>query len=150
MSNPLKLLACCFLFLTASACGETASDNSEYEQETPTRQDPIVEEESESLAAISGVYESASSEEGMSSGTVVVNYLQDGTFEFEITTATQGGCTGDLMGEATIAEDKTSSFSSDMCNLTFEFRDQALTIEESECEAHGMQCGFAGTYEKQL
>jgi uncharacterized protein (UPF0333 family) len=144
----MKNIPCLFisglLVLAVWACAENTADKDATAADASTS---MVEKPQQDATSISGVYEISAA---TSTATVVVNHLEGNNFEFEITTATQSGCTGDLKGKATLADDKVSRFSSDLCNLIFKFYDESVTIEEGSCEAHGMQCGFAGTYEKAM
>ena len=144
MRITLSLVGSCLVFFSMMACTENSADTDSTTTEESTA---IVEEPQQDAFSISGVYEIASP---TSMATVVVQQLESNTFKFEITTATQSGCTGDLTGEAMLADDRSSSFTSELCNLTFEFSEDAVTIEEGDCEVHGMQCGFTGTYEKAM
>jgi len=142
MRNTFFFVSSCLLLCTVWACAENAAEKDSTATDESTS---MTEEPQQDAASISGVYEISTA---TSTATVVVNHVEGNTFKFEITTATQSGCTGDLAGDATLAEDRTSRFSSELCNLTFQFSDESVIVEESDCEAHGMQCGFAGTYGK--
>ncbi len=96
-----------------------------------------------------GIYINPENQGGSSMATVVMNHAENGNFSFEIATANQKGCTGRLSGVVKMGDDLQGSFSSEDCQeLTFQFVTQGLKLEEENCEAHGMECGFAGIYEK--
>lgn len=98
---------------------------------------------------ISGTYESPYNDGGVSSGTVEIKNVKANSFEFEITAAHQSGCTGYAEGTATLDKNIIGKWSSSNCeSLVFKFSEGKLMIEETNCELHGMRCGFMGEYSK--
>lgn len=98
---------------------------------------------------ISGTYESPYNDGGVSSGTVVINNVKSNSFDFEISTAHQSGCNGIAEGTATLDENGDGKWSGSDCeSIIFKFDDNSLTVEETNCELHGMRCGFMGEYNK--
>jgi hypothetical protein len=96
-----------------------------------------------------GTYNSALNGEGVSIGQLIIKYKENTEIEFEITTATQSGCTGDLKGIAKINSNGIATHNSSNCkSLTFEFKKDQIIVKEENCDVHGMKCFFSGTYQK--
>ena len=96
-----------------------------------------------------GTYNSTFNEDGISIGQLVIKYNKDREINFEITTATQSGCTGDLTGTAKIESNGIAYYGNSDCeSLTFEFKNNQIIVNEKNCNFHGMRCTFNGTYKK--
>lgn len=110
-----------------------------------------IKKELQELKGISGRYESTFNEGGTSSGTVVINQKKGQEFTFEIIVANSKGCTGDLKGSIKVGTNKVGFFKSKTCKeLMFEFFSQEVKVQEKNCDEHGMNCWFAGTYKKKI
>ena len=116
--------------------------NSQYESsKTPIKYDK--------LASISGQYDFEFNSAGVSFGSVKIKYLGSEKFTFEISTAHQSDCQGELSGTATLDHNGIGHYTGYGCELlTFKFTSKKLTINETDCEYHGARCWFAGTYLK--
>jgi len=135
--KPLHLLLSLSLLVCLNnACNNNKSDNSQdAEAKTSTAPD------------YSGTYEYASE---TASGTVEIKTAASGQIEFEITVADQSGCTGDIFGTAALENGVATYSAEDCAALKFEFSASEVTVSEQDCDFyHGLQCAFAGTYEKQ-
>lgn len=96
-----------------------------------------------------GTYNSPFNDGGISFGKLIIKYNQNKEIEFEISTAHQSGCSGKLKGNAKINSKGIASFSSSNCkSLTFQFKNNEVTVKEKNCDEHGMRCFFSGTYKK--
>lgn len=96
-----------------------------------------------------GTYESPYNKHGISYSSVKIYEIIEDKFKFEISTAHQSGCTGGVEGIGIINEYGIGHWSSKECkNLTFEFSDNRLVINEAGCELYGLRCPFAGEYYK--
>lgn len=117
--------------------------NNEYE----TSKTQEIEEVSDD---ISGQYDFEFNSEGVSYGSVKIVSLGNKKFSFEISTSNSKGCTGEISGSGTIGSDNgIGKYSDEDCkSLIFKFTSEKLTIEENDCELHGMGCYFAGEYLK--
>lgn len=96
-----------------------------------------------------GTYNSPFNDGGISFGQLIIKYNENQEIEFEITTAHQSGCTGELKGIAKIESNGIAKYSGSGCeSLTFEFKNNQVSIDEKNCEQHGMRCYFSGNYKK--
>jgi len=159
-----KLLMPLLWLMLASACTAPAKDENSSAQNASNGEKGELQEKVEvntenprtsggksnaEMEAYTGIYINPENQGGNSMATVVMNHAENGNFSFEIATANQKGCTGRLSGVVKMGDDLQGSFSSEDCQeLTFQFVTQGLKLEEENCEAHGMECGFAGIYEK--
>ena len=99
--------------------------------------------------SISGQYDFEYNSAGVSYASVKIEYSENNKFTFEISTAHESGCDGEVSGTATIDDSGIGKFSGDGCKLlTFKFTSTKLKIDETECDFHGMRCGFSGEYLK--
>ena len=97
----------------------------------------------------SGTYNSLLNKNGISIGQLIIKQSNNTEINFEIITGTQSGCTGELKGIAKFnAEGIANHKSIDCKNLTFKFKNNLITLEEKNCDMHGIKCSFAGTYKK--
>lgn len=97
----------------------------------------------------SGSYNSPFNDGGISFGKLVIKYTNNGEINFNIRTAHQSGCTGELKGTAKINEIGIASYSGLGCeNVTFKFTKDQVSIKEKDCNQHGMRCYFSGIYKK--
>lgn len=89
-------------------------------------------------------------EDETSSGSVVVEMVDNYTISFEIEIGSMEGCTGEISGNATIESMGFATFSDENCgNIWFRFMDDKLTLEEEDCSHyHGMACTFSEEYLK--
>lgn len=116
--------------------------NSQYESSKTQIND-------EKYKSISGQYDFEYNSAGVSYASVKIEYSGNKKFTFEISTAHESGCTGEVSGTATIDDSGIGKYSGDGCKLlTFKFTSKKLTIDETECDLHGMRCGFSGEYLK--
>jgi hypothetical protein len=96
-----------------------------------------------------GTYNSPFNDGGISFGRLIIKYTENYEIEFDISTAHQAGCTGELKGTAKINSNGIATHSSSNCeNLTFEFKNNTVLVKEKNCDLHGMKCYFSGTYKK--
>jgi hypothetical protein len=119
--------------------------NSQYESSKTQIND-------EKYKSISGYYESEFNSTDTGSfyyASVNIEYSGNNKFTFEIATGHESGCTGMAFGTATIDYSGIGKYSGDGCKLlTFKFTSTKLTIDETECDLHGMRCYFSGEYLK--
>ena len=98
---------------------------------------------------ITGQYDFEYNSEGVSYVSVKINYIGSNKFNFEITTAHQNGCTGEIEGIARINKSGVGIYSGENCKmLKFNFTAKKLIIDENECDLHGVRCWFTGEYIK--
>jgi hypothetical protein len=96
-----------------------------------------------------GTYNSPFNDGGISFGQLIIKYTENNEIEFDISTAHQAGCTGKLKGIAKINSNGIATHNSSNCkSLTFEFKNNEVTVKEKNCDEHGMRCFFSGTYKK--
>ena len=96
-----------------------------------------------------GTYNSPFNDGGISFGRLTIKYNENNEIEFDISTAHQAGCTGELKGTAKINSNGIATHSSSNCkSLTFEFKNNQVIVKEKHCDLHGMRCFFSGTYKK--
>lgn len=96
-----------------------------------------------------GTYNSPFNSNGTSFGRLIIKYTKNNEIEFDISTAHQSGCVGELKGTAKIDSDGIATHSSSNCkSLSFEFKNKKVIVKEKNCDLHGMRCFFSGTYEK--
>lgn len=116
--------------------------NNEYETSK-------IQEIEEVSVDISGQYDFEFNSEGDSYGSVKIISLGNKKFSFNISTSNSKGCTGEISGSGTISDLGIGKYSAEDCkSLIFTFASEKLTIEENDCELHGMGCYFAGEYLK--
>lgn len=97
----------------------------------------------------SGTYNSPFNDEGISFGQLIINYNHVNELAFEIHTAHESGCTGNLKGIAKISTTGVAKYSSETCDdLTFKFENDEVLVSENNCGHHGMRCYFTGKYKK--
>lgn len=138
MKNHLFSLCLLLIGLSTSSCNNASR--------TSTTDDSSAASETTETPDYSGTYELSSE---TASGTVEIKNIADGQIEFELTVADQSGCTGDIFGVASLANGIAAYSSEDCRELKFEFAENAVTISETDCGFyHGLQCTFAGTYQK--
>jgi hypothetical protein len=78
-----------------------------------------------------------------------IKYTENNEIEFDISTATSLGCTGELKETAKINSSGTATYSGFDCNsLSFKFNDNEIIVQEDDCMMHGVGCSFIGTYTK--
>jgi antitoxin component YwqK of YwqJK toxin-antitoxin module len=104
----------------------------------------------EKHASISGQYYGATNSAGYNFGSVKIKYLGSKKFTFEIFTARQDKCQGDLSGTATLDHNGIGKYTDNHCELlTFKFTSKKLQINETDCLMHhGAWCYFSGIYLK--
>lgn len=96
-----------------------------------------------------GTYNSPFNDGGISFGRLIIKYNENNEIEFDISTAHQAGCTGELKGIAKINSNGIAIHSSSNCkSLTFEFKNNEVIVKENNCDLHGMRCFFSGNYKK--
>jgi hypothetical protein len=96
-----------------------------------------------------GTYNSPFNDGGISFGRLIIKYNENNEIEFDISTAHQAGCTGELKGTAKINSNGIATHSSSNCkSMSFEFKNNKVIVNEKNCDLHGMRCYFSGTYEK--
>jgi hypothetical protein len=96
-----------------------------------------------------GTYNCPFNDGGISFGRLIIKYTENNEIEFDISTAHQVGCTGELKGTAKIGSNGIATHSSSNCkNLTFEFKNNQVMVKEKNCDLHGVRCFFSGTYKK--
>ncbi len=102
----------------------------------------------EKYANISGEYDAINNtEKSMASATLA--YIGDNKIKFELVTATESGCVGEVKGVAIIGTDGIATYSAKDCQLlTFKFDSPKLSITEENCDLHGARCDFEGEYLK--
>lgn len=116
--------------------------NSQYESSKTQIND-------EKYKSISGQYDFEYNSAGVSYASVKIDYSGNKKFTFEISTAHERGCTGEVSGTPTIDDRGIGKYSSDERKLlTFKFTSTKLIIDETDSELHGMRCGFSGEYLK--
>lgn len=81
---------------------------------------------------------------------LAINYLENNKFSFQIITGTKSGCTGEIVGTATI-KNGIAKYSDENCqSLLFKFSKSKITVEETDCDwsgnYHGAGCSFSGEY----
>lgn len=97
---------------------------------------------------ISGEYDGIYNTE-QSISNVKIKYIGNRNVEFEIFTATESGCVGNVSGTVTIDNYGKGKYSEEECeSLEFVFNSEKLSINENNCGLHGMRCFFSGEYEK--
>lgn len=76
------------------------------------------------------------------------------TLSFELVTATERGCTGELNGDAVLVRGTifvyTSKYQDVECKLELKFNADTLVIAESGMCNHGAACSFNGAYTKSI
>ncbi len=96
-----------------------------------------------------GTYNSPFNDSGISFGKLTIKHTENNEIEFDISTAHQTGCTGELKGIAKINSNGIAVHSSANCeSLTFEFKNSEVIVDEKNCDLHGMRCFFTGNYIK--
>lgn len=97
---------------------------------------------------ISGIYQSPFNNPEISMSTTEIKYIGNNRFDFKISLASVN-CTGLVEGTAKIDNNGFSNWSGSGCkSLTFKFTNRKVEIDEKDCNLHGMNCWFKGTYEK--
>ena len=75
-----------------------------------------------------------------------LNYISSNYSTFDINVGTPI-CNGSIQGSSRISDDGVAYYSTPTCkSLKFIFNNDDVYIEEKDCEEHGANCGFAGTY----
>jgi len=96
-----------------------------------------------------GTYNSPFNDGGISFGRLIVKYNKNNEIEFEITTAHQSGCSGELKGIAKIDSNGIAKYSGQGCeSLILKFKNNEVEVTEKNCGHHGMRCYFSGKYKK--
>lgn len=102
----------------------------------------------EKYANISGEYDAVGNTE-KSIASAKIAYIGDNKIKFELVTATESGCVGEVEGVAIIGTDGIATYSAKDCQLlTFKFDSSKLSITEENCDLHGERCDFEGEYLK--
>ncbi|KXX68773.1 hypothetical protein [Flammeovirga sp. SJP92] len=104
---------------------------------------------SEKIKSIEGNYESEYNSETYV-GNLKLKFIADQFYYFTLSTGTSSGCTGHLKGIATFNDSGKGTYSNGKKCEKIEFlpSNTTLKIEETDCNAHGMQCSFNGGYKK--
>jgi hypothetical protein len=151
------------LFMTIlglSACTQVPTDSSKKTNTKPQSNTQNIapdtakpnaantDQAADKYAAISGEYEGIhNTEKSMASATIA--YIGDNKIKFELVTATESGCVGEVEGVAIIGTDGIATYSAKDCQLlTFKFDSPKLSITEEHCDLHGARCDFEGEYLK--
>ncbi len=69
-------------------------------------------------------------------------------FEFYISSGCNSGCTGDIMENLYAYKENNKWVTYTDCDLEFEFKSNYVVITENDCDYHGVDCPFGGTYYK--
>ncbi|UII20248.1 hypothetical protein [Fulvivirga ligni] len=102
----------------------------------------------EDISEISGLYENELNSENYDSS-ILLDYIANNIYAFEITNGTTTGCMGYLNGVVEIKNESSGTYTADGCDkLSFRLSRFALTLEEDQCEFHGLRCPFSGKYKK--
>ncbi len=97
---------------------------------------------------LEGRYESPFNSGGISFGMVEFKYLGGRNLQFNISTAHESGCTGNASGTISVSNNR-GEYSGENCkSIVFIFKKNKITIDEKDCELHGMRCYFSGDYNK--
>jgi hypothetical protein len=103
----------------------------------------------EKIIDIEGYYASKSNSDDYI-GTVDLKHIIDDLFSFEISNGT-AGCTGYLKGLVQLTDLKKGNYTGNLCaKLDFSIFTDELVIRENNCDFHGMQCPFEGSYRKNI
>lgn len=77
-----------------------------------------------------------------------LHYVSANLFKFEISISGSGSCTGFISGLITFKNNKAVYKDSGCQRLELVMDDHHIKLAENNCDYHGMQCEFAGTYAK--
>jgi hypothetical protein len=78
-----------------------------------------------------------------------IEYIGNNQLKFELKTSSRKGCSGLLSGTLDITDGETIVYKGRECELFFEFKEDQLTIRETDCNLHhGMNCNFSATMRK--
>lgn len=115
-----------------------------------SRTDTIqVDKSGVSFEEYSGIYESPFNKHNISFGKVTITHIENNQLQFQIKTAHELGCTGEIKAIIWVDENGFAEYQDEDCeSLTFKFKDNQLIVDERFCEYHGMRCHFAGDYVK--
>lgn len=101
-----------------------------------------------STIEIEGTFENIMSSDKYFSS-VVLKYITEDLYCFEISNGTESGCVGYLKGLIKLVDLKNGIYSGDSCEkLDFKLSTNELTVSETNCDLHGMRCPFDGKYKK--
>ncbi|WP_430814142.1 hypothetical protein [Carboxylicivirga sp. RSCT41] len=80
---------------------------------------------------------------------VSLYHIEDKIFCFEISNGTESGCTGYLKGLVELSDSGIGVYTGDGCEeLRFSLSNNELKLIENNCDYHGLNCPFEGTYKK--
>ncbi|MBS2213658.1 hypothetical protein KEM09_19775 [Carboxylicivirga mesophila] len=83
-------------------------------------------------------------------GSVELEHIADNTFAFSISNGTESGCAGYLKGLIELTDFKEGNYAVENCEeIQFVFSNQMLNLTEKNCDYHGMNCPFEGSYKKE-
>lgn len=101
------------------------------------------------IVRIEGTYENLYNTENHL-GSVDLKNITGDIFYFEISTATKSGCVGYINGIVELKDLKNGVFSTEYCEkLEFQLSNDVLSVDERDCEWHGLRCYFIGEYKKE-
>lgn len=78
-----------------------------------------------------------------------LHYVSANLFKFELSITGSGSCSGFISGLITFKNNKALYKDEGCERLEFAMIDNHIKLGEDNCNYHGMQCEFAGTYAKQ-
>ncbi len=97
---------------------------------------------------IEGTYDNIRSSDKFFSS-IDLKYITDDLFCFEISNGTESGCVGYLKGLIKMTDLNQGKYSGNSCEkLDFIITTNELTVNENNCDFHGMSCPFDGKYKK--
>ncbi|MBR8535918.1 hypothetical protein KDU71_10150 [Carboxylicivirga sediminis] len=100
------------------------------------------------VSEIEGRYESNHNSEKYL-GAVELEHIADNIFTFNISNGTESGCVGYLKGLIELTNLKEGIYAGENCKeIQFAFSNQMLILTEKNCDYHGMNCPFEGSYKK--
>ena len=104
---------------------------------------------SDEIKQLEGNYKSTFNSDNFM-GSINLKHISDNLFCFEVSTATESGCVGDLKGLIELINLKNGIYSDSLCEkLEISVESDLLTIDEENCDYHGMRCAFYGKYKKE-
>ena len=100
------------------------------------------------IIEIEGFYEEIFNS-NKNTSTVELKYIFDDLFYFEISTADQSGCSGQIEGLINLIGLKSGKYSNKYCEeILFTILNNNLIVTEKQCDFHGIYCFFSGEYKK--
>jgi hypothetical protein len=80
---------------------------------------------------------------------VSLQHISENVFYFEISNGTESGCVGYATGLIQLTNFAKGIYSGDSCEeIAFSLSSGSLSLNERNCELHGMRCPFNGKYVK--